>query len=226
MKRLTLFFALLFFTVEWGLAQQTIRGQVTEKNGESLPGVTISIKGGGAGTAADANGAYTIKMPPGADVLVFSLVGYESLEEKIEGRTVVDVQLTEAVGILNEAIVVGYGKQIKSKLTGNIVRVDGKDIANTPVTSIEQALKGRAAGVFIENGGGKLGALAKIQVRGPSSIGAASRPLVVVDGIPLQNEAFSPIAPGGGSSLNTLSFLNFNDVESIEIMKEGAAGGI
>ncbi len=163
------------------LAQRTISGNVSSNEGEPLIGATVQVKGTTIGTITDLEGNYTMSVPAGNDVLVVSYTGYQTQEVAIGASNVVDVILQIGVSQLSEVIVVGYGTQIKSTLTGNISKVGGEDIEALPVPSVEQALQGRSAGVFIEAGNGKPGGAVRVRVRGSSSIGASNQPLYVVD---------------------------------------------
>ena len=124
--------------------------------------------------------------------------------------------------MLNEVVVTGYGSQIKRELTGNIARLKGKDIENMPVSSVDQALQGKAAGVYVNAGGGKLGQAVTVRIRGNSSISASSQPLYVVDGTPVTTGNLGNY--GGGT--NPLADINPNDIESMEILKDASAGAI
>ena len=221
--RITILCFSLFFTTFLFSQIRTISGAVTDVHGNPLPGATILIKETPLGTTTDQGGNYSIDVATEYTVLIFNYVGYKAQEVEINDRTIINVTLRESSGILDEVIVVGYGQQIKSKLTGNIAKIDGEDIHYTPVTSLEETLQGKAAGVFIETSNGKLGSEANIQVRGPTSITAANRPLIVVDGIPITTDRYSP---GYGPNVNMLTFLNFNDVESVEILKDASATAI
>ena len=146
----------------------------------------------------------------------------ESKEVPVNGRSTIDVDLGYDISQLSEVVVVGYGSQIKEDLTGNIANVSGEDIQNVAVPSFEQAIQGRTAGVQITSQNGKVGGGINIRVRGSSSITASNEPLYVIDGVPMTSENQSVTA----AATNPLSDLNFNDIESIDILKDASASAI
>lgn len=204
-------------------AQDTVvTGKVTTaEDGVGMPGVSISVKGTTRGANTDAEGNYRVSVPNNA-TLVFSFVGFTSIEEKVGARSVINVQLSVDTKTLSEIVVTGYGSQIKRDLTGNIAQVKSKDIENMPTPSVDAALQGKAAGVFVNSGSGKLGQGITVRVRGNSSISASSQPLYVVDGIPVTSSDQSNY----GGETNPLADINPNDIESIEILKDASAAAI
>lgn len=202
---------------------RTITGKVTaSEDGSPLPGVNVLVKGTTTGTVTDANGSYTVSVPSEGATLVFSFIGYVSQEVEVGARKVVDVAMEADVEQLSEVVVTGYGSQLKQDLTGNIARVKGDELKTLPVQSFEQAIQGRAAGVFVETGNGKLGQGVKVRIRGASSVTADNQPLYVIDGVVMtsQNQSSSTAAT------NPLVDLNPNDIESIEVLKDASAGAI
>jgi TonB-dependent starch-binding outer membrane protein SusC len=223
MKQHLLTLALVLFGATLGLAQRTISGKVTAENGEPLIGASVVAKGTTAGASTDLDGSFSLTIPANATILEVSYTGFASTEVAIGTSNVIDVTLRESVTQLSEAVVTGYGaSQIKRTLTGNIAKLKGEDIQSLPVPSIEQGLQGRTAGVFVEATNGKPGGAIRVRVRGASSISASSQPLYIIDGIPVtvasQNQ--------NGAPLNPLADLNFNDVESIEVLKDASAAAI
>ena len=201
---------------------QTVTGKVTTaEDGNIIPGVSVTVKGTARGANTDAEGNYKVSVPNNA-TLVFSFVGFAPREEAVGNRTTVNVTLSADTKTLNEVVVTGYGSQIKRDLTGNIAQVKAKDIENMPTPSVDAALQGRAAGVFVNSGGGKLGQAVTVRVRGNSSISASSQPLYVVDGVPVT----STDQGNYGGETNPLADINPNDIESIEILKDASAGAI
>jgi len=174
------------------------------------------------GTTTDLDGNYSLELPQGVTKLVVSYTGYRTTELAVGASNVLDITLDTESSQLSEVLVVGYGTQIKSTLTGNIAKVSGEEIQNLPVASVEQALQGRTAGVFIESVNGKPGSAIRVRVRGSSSIGASNQPLYVVDGVPITTASQNIT----GAALNPLSDLNFNDIESVEILKDASASAI
>ena len=201
---------------------RTVTGKVTSaEDGSGMPGVSITIKGTTRGANTDSEGNYKIAVTDKAR-LVFSFVGFSTVEEEVGNRSVINVKISADSKTLNEVIVTGYGSQIKRDLTGNIAQVKSKDIENMPTPSVDQALQGRAAGVFVNSGGGKLGQSVTVRVRGNSSISASSQPLYVVDGVPVTTGDQGNY----GGDTNPLADINPNDIESIEILKDASAGAI
>ncbi|MDO3643005.1 TonB-dependent receptor [Mucilaginibacter sp. L3T2-6] len=224
MKKNLLTFFLLFSGFSLALAQsKVIKGKVTDqKDGSPLPGVTVVAKGAeGAGTQTDINGLYTLTLPDGVTTVIFRYIGYKDAILTVKGATL-DAQLQTDSKQLSEVVVVGYGTQKRGSLTGAISSVSGKDVAETPVTSFEQAIQGRAAGVNIQAGNGKLGQGIKISIRGQSSISAGTQPLVVIDGIIVNQTDLS----NNGATSNPLADINFNDIDSYQILKDASASAI
>lgn len=184
-------------------------GEVVDIKGEPLIGVNVAVKGQTIGTIADLNGQFTLEIPTDNVTLVFSYIGYVSLELK-PSDTPMKVMLREDTQNLDEVIVVGYGTQKKSDLTGAITRVDAEDFKTTPVTGVETALQGRAAGVQVTSFSGSPGSGTSVRIRGIGTVNNANEPLYVVDGIPV-----------GG-----INYLNPSDISSIEILKDASATAI
>jgi TonB-linked SusC/RagA family outer membrane protein len=187
-----------------------ITGSVTDEKGEGLPGVSVLVKGTQRGTSTNANGTYSISVAGEADVLVFSFVGYLSQEIVIGNKKQMDVSLTADTKALEEVVVVGYGSQKKSDLTGSVSSVKGAELTRLPTQRVDQALQGRAAGVMVQNTDGAPGGNATIRVRGGNSITGGNNALVVVDGIQGVN----------------ISTVNPNDIESLEVLKDASATAI
>lgn len=206
-----------------GFAQnRTVTGVVTSADdNQPLVGVSIVVKGTSNGTVTDIDGNYSLSVPE-KSTLVYSFVGYTTVETPLGDGSVMNLSLKGAADVLNEVVVTGYGSQIKRELTGNIARLKGKDIENMPLVSVDQALQGKAAGVFVNGGSGKLGQSVAVRVRGNSSISASSQPLYVIDGVPVTTGDFGNY----GGETNTLADINYNDVESIEVLKDASAGAI
>jgi len=161
----------------------TITGKVTAEDGE-LPGVNVIVKGTSQGTVTDVEGNYTLNVPDENAIIVFSSVGYEQQEVIVGSRTVIDVILNADITALEEIVVIGYGTQKKSDLTGAISSVGGEDLSTVPTNSVLDQAQGRLAGVDIVSGNGSPGAGQTIRIRGNRSINATNNPLYVVDGIP------------------------------------------
>lgn len=200
-------FALLFSGFSLWAQNISIQGNVKDETGENLPGVNIFIMGTQIGVVTDENGNYTIEAPE-TGVLVFSFVGYKSQSIPIQGQNVINVVLGEDVVGLDEIVVVGYGFQKKSDITGSITSVDVSKIRDVPSPSIMRALQGKAAGLEIQNLSTRPGGSTQIRIRGNRSLSASNEPLIVVDGIPF------------GGTLNDISL---DDIQSIEVLKDASA---
>lgn len=228
MKRILLLsFAMLFGLFGQTYAQErTVSGKVTAfEDNSPLPGVTVVLKEAGTGVSTDLDGNYKINVPASGGTLVFSFVGYTSEEVAIGARSVVDMALTADIRQLSEVVVVGYGTQAKTELTGAISSVSSKDFENMPFRNIDQALQGRAAGVNIVQSSGTPGAGISVNIRGVGSLNASSQPLYVIDGVPINTGSYTAIG-AGGQLTNALSDLNPNDIESFEVLKDAAAAAI
>ena len=195
------------------VSQATVTGKVTDNSGEPLPGVTVLVKGTVKGTITDFEGKYSIETSPD-DVLVFSFIGMASQEIPVGTQRTINVSLTEeAIGI-DEVVVVGYGTQKKSDITGSVTSVSKERLQKIPVSNVMQAVQGSVSGVNIQQVSSIPGEAPSILVRGGGSLTASTDPYVVVDGI--------PITKMGGS----ISDINPNDIESIEILKDASATAI
>lgn len=200
-----------------------VSGTVTSlDDGSAIPGVNVVIKSASTGTVTDADGRYKLSVSGNDAVLVFSFIGYETIEIPVGNQTTIDAKLVADIQQLGEVVVVGYGTQLKQDLTGNIASVKGADIQNIPVNSFEQALQGRAAGVLITAQNGKLGQGISVSVRGSSSITAGNQPLYVIDGMIVNSGNLS----SSNATTNPMADINFNDIESFEILKDASAAAI
>jgi TonB-linked SusC/RagA family outer membrane protein len=203
---------------------RSLTGRVIGGDGVGLPGVTVLVKGGTQGTATDVDGRYTLSAPATATTLVYSFVGYTSQEVAIGNRTNIDITLVASTSDLDEVVVVGYGTgQARRDLTGSVATVAGKEIVTLPVQSFDQALQGRAPGVNITTPNGVLNNPPVIRIRGVNSITLSSAPLVVIDGIPTYSGNSSAV---GSVPNNPLSGINPEDIESVDVLKDGAATAI
>ena len=189
----------------------TVTGKVTDEKGLPFPGVSINIKGTSNGVViADIDGNYVIKVASNA-TLQANYIGYITAQETVNNRNKIDFKLSPSTENLNEVVVVGYGTQKKSVVTGSISGVKAKDIENLPITRIEQTLQGRVSGVTIAANAGEPGSPSTIRIRGITSINA-NEPLWVVDGV---------IVDSGG-----IGYLNQSDIESVEVLKDAASQAI
>lgn len=209
-QRLPVLFLLFVLFSALQSQAQTVNGKVTDlQSGETLPGVAIRIKGTSRGVITDINGMYNVQAAP-TDTLLFSFIGYLEEQEPVNNRSSINVALAPDVETLSEVVVVGYGEQKKSVVTGAISSVKAEDLDNMPITRVEQALQGRTSGLTITQSSGQPGAGATVRVRGTTTIGN-SDPLYIVDGVQV----------GGG-----IDYLNQADIASIEVLKDAASAAI
>ncbi|MCG8308236.1 MAG: TonB-dependent receptor [Cytophagales bacterium] len=213
-------------TIEVQLQAITIVGKVTEiDSGEELPGVNVLIKGTGQGTVTDVEGNYKLDIPDESSILVFSSVGFVSEEIAVGNHTVIDIEMVPDLTALEEIVVVGYGTQKKSDLTGAVSIVKSEDIVKVGVTSVGHAIAGKAAGLIVTQNSAQPGGGLSWQIRGSAT---GRSPLVIVDGFPITGKG----EPGSGNRYNsgskaiTLNTINPNDIESIEILKDASATAI
>jgi TonB-linked SusC/RagA family outer membrane protein len=206
-----LFILITSFFPEAAFSQSTVKGKVIDIKGGPLPGVSVKLQGSNVGTMTDVNGGFSI-VAPGDGILVFSYIGYQNTSIPIGNKSVVSATLSETNQNLNEVVVVGYGTTKKIDVTGSISSVKGADIQNLPVSSVTQALDGRASGVNIVRNDGSPGAAPSIRIRGTGTINDAN-PLVVIDGVPSSNP-------------DALSDVNPNDIASVEILKDASSSAI
>ncbi len=193
-------------------AQQTVSGKITDENGEGLPGATVQEQGTSNGTITDINGAYSISVPESA-ILTVSFVGFKSQDLSINGRSVIDIELSPDLEALDEVVVVGYGTMQKRKLTGAVSSVNMKGLEDQSNQDLGEALRGKVSGVQVVTHDGSPGSAPTIQIRGLNSITAGQTPLLVIDGVPMED-------------MMDLSVVNPQNIESIEILKDASASSI
>ena len=221
MRKIMLLVACAMIFAIGGFAQTTpITGKVVDEKGVPVSGASVLERGTKNGTNTTNDGTFSLNVKSGA-TLVVSGLGYEAKQLTASSGNLM-IQLTTEVKSLNEVVVTGFGSQIKKDLTGNIARVKGKDIEFMPTPSVDAALQGKAAGVYVNSQSGKLGQAISVRVRGSSSISAGNEPLYVVDGVPVTVSSQSSY----GGATNPLVDLNPNDIESIEVLKDASAGAI
>ena len=205
---------LLVTTVSFGQAR-VITGTVMDQNGSLLQAVTISAKNSSVATQANETGAFSLSVPANETTLVFTSVGYTTLEQPISGD-VMNVVLTSSTTALENVVVIAYGTRKKSDLTGSVTAVNAKDFQKGNIASSEQLIQGKVAGLEVTTGGGAAGGGSKIRIRGSASLNASNDPLIVVDGVPVESNGIS----GTGNLLNTI---NPNDIESMSVLKDASA---
>ncbi len=210
---------------------QSISGKVLDQTGLGLPGASVILEGTTTGATTDMDGNFKITpVKPGEYILVAKFLGFKTLTKAVTVNAGQDLNigaltLSEDAELLDEVVVVGYGVQRQREVTGTISKINGSVVQELPVPSFNAALQGQAAGVQVTTGSGLAGSSSVVRVRGIASISAGGDPLYVVDGIPISQDGFLNGNEGGMNS-NPLSFLNPNDIESIEILKDAASTGI
>ncbi|MDR3287400.1 MAG: TonB-dependent receptor plug domain-containing protein, partial [Prevotellaceae bacterium] len=205
----------MLFLIPSGLFAQaggeiTVKGQVTDIK-EPLAGVTIMVQGTSRYATTDVDGNYSIIAPNGSSVLVFSSLGYKTVNETVGSRSIINVVMTEDAIGLEESVVIGYGTQRKEAVTGSVASVTGALVKEVPSSNISYALQGRVAGVEMSQTSSQPGAEMQIRIRGKRSLTASNDPLVVLDGIPFAG---------------SLGDINPNDIKSIDILKDASATAI
>ncbi|MBZ9632005.1 SusC/RagA family TonB-linked outer membrane protein [Salegentibacter sp. LM13S] len=209
------------------LQQQEVSGMVTDQNGLPIPGVTITIKNTNRGTVTNLDGEYSITAPS-IGILVFSYIGYTTVETEIDGRDDIDIQLEEDISALGEVqINAGYYNTTRRESTGNISRVTAEEIELQPVVSPIQALQGRMAGVEIIPGGNLPGQASTIRIRGTNSLREEGNfPLYIIDGVPINSTPIESNSNLGNVGIDPLNTLNLANIESIEVLKDADATAI
>lgn len=216
---------LLAFVVQITFAQEkTVAGTVTDEEGLPLPGVNVIVLNSNRGAQTDFDGEYEIGVSQG-EVLVFSYIGFASQEITVGSANTIDVVLEVDAAALDEVVVVGFGEQTRKSLTTAVATVDGDQIKNIATPTISGALQGSANGLQVSQNSGIPGGSFSVRVRGASSINGSNEPLYVVDGVPILTGSIGSNALGGQSN-DVLSSLNFNDVESIQVLKDASSAAI
>ncbi len=217
-----------FFLLAGILHSQTISGIVSDNMGP-LPGVNVLVKGTTNGAQTNFDGEYELNNVSSDAVLVFSFVGFKTQEVNVEGRSTIDITLAEDAAVLDEIVLIGYGTTTIKDATGAVNTVTAEDFNGGVISSPEQLIQGKSAGVQITQSSGEPGAGIAVRIRGTSSVRSNNNPLFVVDGIPLSDGGTpggGDLGGGGGSARNPLSFLNPNDIESMTILKDASATAI
>ena len=248
-RRALLILSFLALLVQPAFAQsgQRVRGTVTDAQGEPLAGVTVSVPGSNAFGTTDAGGNYSINVAnPKTASLEFRLLGMQTLVEPVSGRSVIDVRLAEDNLVIDNAVVVGYGSTKRKDLTGSVAAVDMSELTTRPITTLDDAIMGKASGVMVTKADGAPGGGIRVRIRGGASLQRGVDPLYIIDGIPTEvnndyiaassDLSYMYTATGSNDieatgeaytrSLNSLAGLNPNDIESMTILKDASATAI
>jgi len=211
LRRVAMVCLLFAYCMEAVAQTVTITGKVQDSSGESLSGVSVLLVGSQAGTITDIDGAYSLNVPNTESVLRFSYIGFLSQDIKVGNRQIINVLLKDDSQALSEVVVIGYGVQKKSDVTGALTRIGTKEIESMPIQNPLQAMQGKMAGVDVTSND-RPGELGQIRIRGERSLIATNDPLYVVDGIPMQGVGIENLNP--------------NDIESIDVLKDASATAI
>jgi TonB-linked SusC/RagA family outer membrane protein len=197
--------------------QQQVQGTVKDEQGQALPGVSVKIKNAPGGTITDASGKFALALTDPKAVLVFSSIGFSSQEVAVNGQSSLTITLRTESKTLSSVVVIGYGSQRKSDLTGSVVSVKSESLAQRPATNVEQQLSGKVSGVNVSTNSGRPGGNTNIIIRGANSVNSNNSPLYVVDGVILSN---------GVTDVSPISYLSPNDIESMNVLKDASATAI
>jgi TonB-dependent starch-binding outer membrane protein SusC len=212
MKKISLVLMMVLFAVGFALAQRTISGTVTDTKGESLIGASVLAKGTSTGTVTDVDGKYTLSVPSGANTLVFTFVGYETMEVKLGTSNTIDVKLADDAKLLAGIVIVETGTGVatdKRKVATDVQVIGARALPAVSTASLDQALVGKVAGAQISSVNGTPGAKASILLRGINTINRSTTPMILMDGVEL-----------GATDLNTI---DLNAVERVEVIQGAAA---
>jgi iron complex outermembrane receptor protein len=205
-----LLLALMLGFSSYAMAQRTITGTVTDDRGDAVISATVQVKGTTIGTTTDLDGKYSINVPEGSDALLFSYIGYATQEVALSASNVIDLEMSDDVALIDEVVVIGYGTQTRKEVTSAVTSVKSEDFNQGNVQDPIQLVQGKVAGLSITTPGGDPNGSSTIRLRGLSSFGANTQPLIVIDGV-----------IGG-----TLNSVDPNDIESIDVLKDGSAAAI
>jgi TonB-dependent starch-binding outer membrane protein SusC len=223
---LTMMLGLLMICSQLLAQNRSISGRITDENNLPVPNASVTIKGSKMGTFTNSDGAFSLSIPANAKTLVISSIGLAQKEIALIGSENYNVSLTATASNLQEVVVVGYGTKSVREVAGAISHISGEKIANEPVSSFNQALAGKTAGVQVNLSTGILADRTAIRVRGINSISSSSQPLIVIDGIPSYSGNLNGFNSGNGTRFDPLSLVNPNDIESIEVLKDAGSAAI
>ncbi|HYV54904.1 MAG TPA: SusC/RagA family TonB-linked outer membrane protein, partial [Chitinophagaceae bacterium] len=218
--------AMLLFSQLCFAQDRVITGRVTDSTGSGVAGVTITAKGTQTATQTTNDGSFRITVPSTVNALIFSSVGFTTREVPVISGSPMMVSLSGVTSSLNEIVVIGYGTSRKKDLTGAVTAITAKDFNKGAITTPEQLIAGKVAGVQITSNGGAPGSGSTIRIRGGASLNASNDPLIVVDGVPLAPNRNVDGTPSIAGSPDPLSLINPNDIESMNILKDASATAI
>lgn len=218
MSRLLLLVGALLLNIVAQAQTTTVRGVVRDDSGQPLPGVNVIVAGTTNGTITDMDGRYQLQAPADAS-LTYSFIGYETQTQEIGGRSSIDISLVEESLDMDEIVVVGYGQMKRSDLTGSVVSVSDEAIKKSVITSVDQVLQGRAAGVQVQQNSGTPGGSSTIRIRGINSLNASNEPIFVIDGVVIDGST-------GSGTDNALASINPSDIVSMDVLKDASATAI
>ena len=204
-------------------SDRVVTGTVIDEEGGALPGASVIVKGTKIGATTDVNGKFTLGVPSDSKTLVFKFIGMADQEASIGNKTVINISLRSTTSNLNEVVVVGYGTAKRANLTSAQTTVTNKELNRTVNTTIEQAIQGRSAGVYITQNSGQPGGGISVNIRGVNTLNGSNEPLYVIDGVQIQNEG---VSFGAQSSSNPLAGLNPADIEDIQVLQGPSATSI
>ena len=228
MKGIKTLFSVLFLAVGLSAAAQniTVKGTVTDaQTGDPIPGAGVVVSGTATGVVTDFDGTYSITVASDG-VLIFSSIGYETMQVPVLGKKNLNVELSPSAEFIDETIVVAYGTAQKSSYSGSATMVRSEELAQKPVSSVEQALQGKVAGLQVTTASGQPGAATTFRIRGTGSLNASSDPLYVIDGVATTSTSYSKNASDANTTTSILSSINPQDIESITVLKDAAAASL
>jgi len=228
MKRIkTLLSILLLIVCSAAWAQNiTVKGTVTDaQTGDPVPAAAVMVSGSTTGVVTDVYGAYSIAVASDG-VLIFSSIGYETMQVPVQGKRSIDVELTPSAEFLDETLVVAYGTAKKSSYSGSASMVRAEELVQKPVSSVEQALQGKVAGLQVTTASGQPGASTSFRIRGTGTLNASAEPLYVIDGVATTSTSYSKNASDLDATSSIISSINPQDIESITVLKDAAAASL
>jgi TonB-dependent starch-binding outer membrane protein SusC len=234
LKRISFLFLCVSFTQLAFSQSKTITGTIIDERGNPVAGATISVKGGKGGTTTDARGNYSLNVPASANTVVVSSVGYNPQEVSIVDKSTVSIALVTASQSLNDVVVIGYGTAKRSDVTGSVASIKAKDFNKGVITSPDELLQNKVAGLEITNNTAQPGGVTTVVIRGNNSIRASDGPLYVIDGVALDGRTARPSLNLGANGLpfgqtpeaNPLLYINPNDIASMDVLKDASATAI